>query len=227
MIKRKYGAWESPITSDLIVEGTIRLGEIAFDGNDLYWLEGRPEEKGRNVIVRRNADGTKTEMIPAGMNARTLVHEYGGGSFWVGEGLFFFTEYADQRIYRVEGAGAPVPITPEGAWRYADGVVDRRHGRVICVREDHSVAGRECVNTLVAVDLGGQGEVKVLVGGNDFYSAPRLSPDGKRLCWLAWNHPNMPWDGTELWVAKIDEDGSLTNATSIAGGASESIFQPE
>ena len=227
MIKRKYGSWPSPITSDLIVEGTIRLGEIALDGNDLYWLEGRPEEKGRNVIVRRGADGTKTEMIPAGMNARTLVHEYGGGSFWVSEGLLFFTEYADQRIYRVEGAGAPVPITPEGAWRYADGVVDRRHGRVICVREDHSVAGRECVNTLVAVDLGGQGEVKVLVGGKDFYSTPRLSPDGKRLCWLAWNHPSMPWDGTELWVAKIAEDGSLTNATSIAGGASESIFQPE
>lgn len=222
-----YGSWHSPISSDLIVAGTVRLGQVDLDGEDIYWIEGRPAEKGRNVIVKLCADGKTKDLIPMPFNARTRVHEYGGGSFVVSNGEVYFSNFADQRLYRIGEDGEMIAITPEAELRYADGVVDRLHNRMICVREDHSDAGREAVNTIVSVALDGGGEQVVLVSGNDFYSSPRLSPDGKRLAWLAWNHPNMPWDGTELWIADVQADGSLTNKTLVAGGVEESIFQPE
>lgn len=221
-----YGSWRSPITSDLIVAGTVRLGQVEVDGEDVYWIEGRPAEKGRNVIVKCSADGKTVDLIPSPFNARTLVNEYGGGSFTVSNGEVFFSNFADQRLYRVAPDGEPQTVTSESKFRYADGIVDRRRNRFICVREDHSVAGREAVTTLVAIDLK-SGEQTILTEGNDFYSSPRLSPDGSQLAWLAWNHPNMPWDGSELWLADVNEDGSLTKKTLVAGSASESIFQPE
>jgi len=222
-----YGSWHSPISSDLIVAGTVRLGQVDLDGEDIYWIEGRPAEKGRNVIVKLCADGKTEDLIPMPFNARTRVHEYGGGSLVVSNGEVYFSNFADQRLYRIGEDGEMIAITPEAELRYADGVVDRLHNRMICVREDHLDAGREAVNTIVSVALDGGGEQVVLVSGNDFYSSPRLSPDGKRLAWLAWNHPNMPWDGTELWIADVQADGSLTNKTLVAGGVEESIFQPE
>ncbi len=221
-----YGSWRSPITSDLIVAGTVRLGQVEVDGEDVYWIEGRPAEKGRNVIVKCSADDKTVDLIPSPFNARTLVNEYGGGSFTVSNGEVFFSNFADQRLYRVAPDGEPQTVTSESKFRYADGFVDRRRNRFICVREDHSVAGREAVTTLVAIDLK-SGEQIILAEGNDFYSSPRLSPDGSQLAWLAWNHPNMPWDGSELWLADVNEDGSLTKKTLVAGSASESIFQPE
>ena len=222
-----YGSWKSPITSDLIVSETIGLGQIALDGEDIYWSEMRPAEGGRYVVVRRTPDGQTTDVTPSPFNARTRVHEYGGGAFAVADGTVYFSNFVDQRLYRQDPGAQPRPITPEADLRYADGVVDRRRGRMICVREDHTVAGREAVNTLVSLDLAGDQEARVLVSGNDFYSSPRLSPDGSRLAWLTWNHPNMPWDGTELWVARLQADGDLGRAERVAGGDDESIFQPE
>jgi len=221
-----YGSWKSPITSDLIVSGTVGLGQIAFDGEDIYWSEMRPAEGGRNVIVRRTPDGRTSDATPAPFNVRTRVHEYGGGAFTVSDGTLYFTHFADQRLYRQVGAAAPQPLTPAADLRYADGVVDRRRGRIICVREDHTITESEAANTLVGLDLVG-GDGQVLVSGSDFYSSPRLSADGSRLAWLAWNHPNMPWDGTELWVGECKPDGSLGRTERVAGGVSESIFQPE
>ncbi len=221
-----HGSWASPITSDAIVSTAIGLGQIGLDGEDIYWLEQRPTEGGRNVVVQRTPDGQTMDRTPAPFNARTRVHAYGGGAFAVSGGTLYFSDFADQRLYRQRGSEAPQPLTPEAALRYADGVIDPRRNRTICVREDHSDAGREAVNTLVSIDLA-SGNTQVLVSGNDFYAAPRLSPDGSQLAWLTWNHPNMPWDGTELLVGDIREDGTLTRTAHVAGGASESIFQPE
>ena len=222
-----YGSWKSPITSDLIVAGTIGLGEVALDGSDVYWIESRPSEKGRSVIVRRTPDGQTTDVTPPEFSARTTVHEYGGGAYAVLDGTIYFSNHADQRLYRQAINSPPSPITSAEEMRYADGVIDARRNRMISVREDHTVQTRDTVNTLVSVNLDGDTGGTVIVSGSDFYSSPRLSPDGGRLAWLAWDHPNLPWDGTELWVAEINEDGSPGEKTLVAGGASESIFQPE
>jgi len=221
-----YGSWTSPITSDAIVSAAIGLGQVCLDGDDIYWVEQRPTEGGRNVIVQRTPDGRTIDRTPAPLNVRTRVHEYGGGAFTVSGGTLYFSDFTDQRLYRQDRGEAPEPLTPEGAWRYADGVVDLRRNRFICVREDHTETSREAVNTIVSIDLH-TGEAQVLVSGNDFYAAPRLSPDGSQLAWMTWNHPNMPWDGTELWVGDVQDDGTLKQATQVAGGVAESIFQPE
>lgn len=228
-----YGSWASPITSELLVRGSVRLLEIKVDGDDVYWIESRPTEAGRYVIVRRTPDGRTQDINPAPFNARTRVHEYGGGAFHVDNGTVYFANYADQRVYRQDPGGAPRPITPDLPLRYTDFNSDRRRGRLICVREDHRGAHgpeQDAVNTIVALDSDG-GDLEtggtVLLSGADFYSNPRVSPDGTRLCWLSWNHPNMPWDGTELWVGTIASDGSISDARLVAGGENESIFQPE
>ena len=222
-----YGSWKSPITPDLIVSETNVLGQIILDGNDIYWTESRPSEAGRTAIMRYSADGTLTDIIPQPFNARTRVHEYGGGNFTVSDGTVYFSNFVDQRLYRITPGSSPEPITPEIAWRYADAVMDRPRGRLICVREDHTNPEREAVNTLVSVPVKEGQAIQVLVSGNDFYSSPRLSPNGSRLAWLTWNHPNMPWDGCELWIGEIDHDGMISQAQCVAGGLRESIFQPE
>jgi dipeptidyl aminopeptidase/acylaminoacyl peptidase len=225
-----YGSWTSPITADSIASATITLGQIALDGEDVYWSELRPTEGGRVVVVRRSPDGRTTDVTAAPFNARTRVHEYGGGAYAVADGTVYFSNFADQRLYRQDPGATPRPLTPATDLRYADGVIDRARGRIICVREDHTDPSREAVNTLVSVALNattGDDRGHVLVSGNDFYSSPRLSPDAARLAWLTWNHPNMPWDGTELWVAEVAADGSLVRSERVAGGVDESIFQPE
>ena len=226
-----YGSWLSPITADLIVAGTVSVSQIALDGDHVYWVEGRPAEKGRNVIVRRGPNGTVEDVTPAGHNARTRVHEYGGASYVVSEGTVYYSNFDDQRLYSQRPSDPPKPLTPDGIdLRYSDAAVDAQGRRLIAVREDHSDLARtgEAVNEIVCVsidpELGTPEEV--LVTGSDFYSNPRLSPDGSHMCWLQWNHPNMPWDGCELWVAEFGDVG-LTHATKVAGGVDESIFQPE
>jgi dipeptidyl aminopeptidase/acylaminoacyl peptidase len=214
----------------VIVKGAIGLGQIALDGEDIYWSESRPEEGGRNVIVRRTPGGVISDVTAMPFNARTRVHEYGGGAYAVQGGTLFFSNFADQRVYRMDPRSEPWPISPAKDLRYADGVCDSPRGRMIYVREDHTVEGREAVNTVVSLNLqGADGDTggRVLVSGNDFYSSPRLSPDGSRLAWLTWNHPNMPWDGCELWVGEFAPDGSIGHAEQVAGGLAESIFQPE
>ena len=224
-----YGSWRSPITTDLIVSDTLRLGQIALEGQNTYWIEGRASEGGRNVIVQRSADGTTTDINPLPFNARTRVHEYGGGDYVVHNGVVYFSNFADQRVYRAEPGAEPVAITPPVNKRYADFVVDAQRNRLICVCEDHTHkthTGEEEANLLVALSLDNTESLQTLVAGNNFYAAPRLSPDGKRLAWLTWNHPNMPWDGCELWVGELDAQGAISTAKLIAGGSRKSIFQP-
>ncbi len=220
-----YGAWRSPITSDLIVAETIGLGGVIVDGADIYWTESRPSEGGRNVLVKKDGG----DITPASYNVRTRVHEYGGGAVTVRQGIVYFSNFADQRLHRLAPGGGPEPLTPEPSdgtrWRYADGVIDTARDRWIGVREAHS--DERVDNTIVAVDLAATGPGHVLVDGSDFYAAPRLSPDGRNLAWLSWNHPNMPWVGTELWVAEIAADGGLAQPRRIAGGDRESIAQPQ
>jgi dipeptidyl aminopeptidase/acylaminoacyl peptidase len=221
-----YGSWHSPITADLLLGGTVNLSQPLIDGEFVYWLEGRPLEGGRNVVVRRSEAGGEEDVTPPDFNVRTRVHEYGGGDYMVGDGVVYFANYVDQRIYQQRPGATPQAITPEAALRYADFMLDTARGRLICIREDHRQTDREALNSLVAVPLDG-GEQVVIAEGNDFYASPRLSHDGRRLAWLAWKHPNMPWDGTELWLADVAADGSLINRQLVAGGPSESIFQPE
>jgi dipeptidyl aminopeptidase/acylaminoacyl peptidase len=228
-----YGSWKSPITSELIVAQSISLNDVRIDRGQIYWLEGRPQEQGRYVVVRAGSGGEPPrDLVPAPFNARTRVHEYGGGAWLVDDGTLYFSHFADGRLHRQTEGGTPQPITAAPArpndWRFADGVIDRRRARWIGVREDHTGPG-EAVNTIVTVDLAGApGSGRVLAGGHDFFSSPRLSPDGSRLLWLAWDHPNMPWNGTTLYLAALGPDGMPTGAPeAIAGGAADSIFQPE
>jgi len=223
----RYGTWESPITPELITAKSVRLGEIVVDGDEIYWIEGRPLEGGRQVVVRRSPDGRIADVTPPPFNVRTRVHEYGGGAFTVANGVVFFSNFADQRVYRQDPGAQPRPLTPPVDLRYADYDYDARRHRLVAIREDHRAADREAINTIVSLDAENGGEGEVLVSGDDFYSNPRLSADGSRLAWLAWSHPNMPWDGTELWTAEVGSDGKLIASQRVAGGRAESVFQPE
>src|SRR5215204_1215995 len=171
-----YGSWKSPITSDLIVAQSTPLSEVRLDGGAIYWLEGRPQEQGRFVIVRGDPHGAAVELTPKPFNVRTRVHEYGGGAWTVADGTLYFSSFADGRLYRQPaGATAPEPLTPQPArdWRFADGTIDRHRKRWIGVRQDHT-GGAIPVNTIVAVDLEHTGAEpgRVLVGGHDFFSSP-------------------------------------------------------
>jgi dipeptidyl aminopeptidase/acylaminoacyl peptidase len=226
-----YGFWKSPITSDLIVAQSIGLSEVRFDGDDIYWLESRPQEGGRSVVVRYVAWNSSSEDVtPQGFNVRTRVHEYGGGAWTVADGMIYFSNFADSRLYRMDRYGhQPLPLTPEGPWRYADGLVDARRHSWIGVREDHGAEG-QAVNTIVRVDTHGSLESgTVIASGHDFYSSPRLSPDGRWLAFLAWDHPNMPWVGTGLYVLSLTQTPNQPDSQPllIAGGERESVFQPE
>ncbi|PWH17859.1 MAG: peptidase [Anaerolineae bacterium] len=221
-----YGSWKSPITPELITAQTIGLAQVTIDGRDVYWLESRPLEGGRNVLMKRAPGGEPVECLPKEFNVRTRVHEYGGGAYAVFDGVIYFVNFADQRLYVQPPEGVPRALTVTEGFYYADFVLDWLHHRLICVREDHTT-GAEPVNTLVAIPLDGANDGQVLVSGHDFFSTPRLSPDGKTLCYLSWDHPNMPWDGTVLWMADVCADGTLGEPRQVAGGMAESIFQPE
>ncbi len=220
-----YGSWKSPISAKDVASGGVGLGGISVDGGDIYWIERRPDEGGRSVIVRRESDGSANDVTPPPLNARTRVHEYGGGDFLAHGGTVYFSNFADQKIYRVRRGEESEPLTDEPEHRYADMIADERRNRIVCVREDHSGEGGPR-NEIVGVSLDG-GSENVLATGYDFSSSPRISRDGERLAWLSWNHPNMPWNGTELWVCDMDGEGNPGDIRKVAGGQSESIFQPE
>jgi dipeptidyl aminopeptidase/acylaminoacyl peptidase len=224
-----YGSWRSPITAALIAEGAVGLAQPEHTDEWVYWLEQRRAEGGRYAVVRRAPDGRVTEAIPPRFNARTRVHEYGGGAYLVDGATVFFSNFEDQRVYRQDPDAEPRPITPEppdpAALRYADGRLTPDRRLVICVREAHD--GENVVNDLVALHADGSGPPWVIASGSDFYSFPRVSPDGSKLAWTSWDHPRMPWDGTELWVADLSPDGELGRPVLVAGGADESVFQPE
>jgi dipeptidyl aminopeptidase/acylaminoacyl peptidase len=301
-----YGSWKSPISASIVAGGSVGLDQICLDGRDLFWIEKRSVEGGRQVIVRLGDDGLAQDVTPAPLSARTRIHEYGGQSYAVGNGVLVFSNVTDGRLYLQVGIEAPRAITPEGPFRYGDLMIADGGSMVICVREDYGgvgeqgsggaeqqesrgavrpshvpsaygLAGGEPVDAIVSIDLARgfsvpmvaandhrigdasldvcrngpcvkdplsmtdgktpalegivqdstASRVQVLVQGSDFYGAPRLSPDGRHLAWLAWNHPNMPWDGTELWLADMLADGAVGNHCLVAGGPGESVFQPE
>ena len=217
-----HGSWPTPITSELVVAAAVALGEVHLDGDDIWWAEARPAEAGRTVLVRRTADGATTDLLPAPWNARTRVHEYGGGAWCVADGTVWFTEYTDQRLYRVVPGEQPVAVTAEPAVaagvRCGDLVPDG--DGVLAVRETHSESGAsaDVVHEVVHVDA--DGTVDVLGGGADFVSDPRRGPDGS-LAWLRWDHPHMPWDAAQLVVR--DPSGA---ESVVAGGDGESVVQP-
>jgi len=226
-----YGSWTSPITFDLVAnEGGVGYGYLSVDCDGLYWLESRPQESGRQALVFRPHGGSPVEVVPSGFNVRTRVHEYGGGAWFRDGGTVYCSHFDDSRLYRIDGPGAdPWPITPQPpaphAWRYADGRLFGGGRLIVCVRETHGDG--EPVNELVVLPADGSSEPRVVAHGRDFYGAPRPSRDGRRLAWLAWDHPHMPFEGTDLCVGDLESDGSCANARRVAGSATESIFQPE
>lgn len=223
---KPFGSWKSPITAELIAAGSIRLDQVVLTDDAVYWIEGRPAEAGRSVIVKRSLDGKTSEVNPAPFNARSRVHEYGGGSYWVSGDTVYFCHFADNQIYSVTGGAAPKAVTNNKNARYADGVVDTKHNRIFCVRETHHENGEEADNEIVSIDIA-SGEERIVAFGFDFFAYPRLSPNGRQLAWICWNHPNMPWDGTELWVANVTENGGVEDPKFIAGDKHVSITQPE
>jgi dipeptidyl aminopeptidase/acylaminoacyl peptidase len=223
-----YGSWRSPIDAATVARAGRRLAApvLAADGA-VWWAEGRPAEGGRVVLVRRPPGGEPEDLTPADFNVRTRVHEYGGGAWTLAaDDLVLFSNFADQRLYRQRLGEEPVAITPEpettAGLRYADCRLTPDGRTAICVREVHGEG--EADNQIVALPVDGSAVPVVLASGRDFYSFPRLSPDGAWLAWTCWDHPDMPWDGTELWVARLDD---LTEASLVAGGPEESVFQPE
>jgi dipeptidyl aminopeptidase/acylaminoacyl peptidase len=225
--ERPYGSWPTPITSELVTAAAVRLGEVWVDGADVVWAEGRPAEGGRTQLVRRTPDGATTDLLPDGRNARTAVHEYGGAAWWVRDGVVWFTDWADQRLYRLAPGGEPEPITPEPAApradRYADGDVAPDGATIVCVRERHAgPSAAEVHNEIVRLTADVLSKPEVLVSGPDFVAAPRLSPDGTTLAWLQWNHPSMPWDDTQLVVRDLGSGEEMV----VAGGPGESVLEP-
>ncbi len=222
-----YGAWASPLTAARATAGALRLGQIAVDGDDVYWLEGRASEGGRNVLVRSSPGTPVVEVSPRDFNVRSRVHEYGGAAYTVYRGAIYASNFADQKLYAFAVGETPRALTPEGYF-YAQCRVEAPRRRLICVREDHSKGDQQPPASIVAIPLGASAPSAgiVLASGADFYSDPIVSPDGTRLAWLQWNHPNMPWDGTSLYVADLDGRGLPGSPVRVAGGAEESVFQP-
>jgi dipeptidyl aminopeptidase/acylaminoacyl peptidase len=223
---RPHGSWPSPISAASLVQGSRGLGGLCSDGDFLYWLESRPEESGRTTIMRWHPGSEPEDILPAPFNARSRVHEYGGGSLLVAGGVLWFSNFADQRVYRFIPGQEPCAITPDAALRYAGYALDSTRERLICIREDHRNPG-EPVNTLVALQAMGMSEGEVLFSGTDFVSAPRLSPDGTRIAFTSWNHPNMPWDETSLYSASFDGDGGLAELTLHNPDCAESVLDPQ
>jgi dipeptidyl aminopeptidase/acylaminoacyl peptidase len=222
-----YGSWPSPIRIDDLVGDMVRLSDPWIDGDDIYWIEGRPGEGGRSVLVQRAADGTTRDVTPAPFDVRSRAHEYGGGAYVVAGGTVLFSNVKDGRLYRLDpGDDTPQPITPEGPYRYADLRFDPARRRFLGIREDHTGAG-EPRSAIVDIALDGDREPRVLYEGPDFLAAPRPSPDGRRLTWLEWDHPDMPWDASRLRVAGFTDDGGLGQSDLAAGGIDESVAQPE
>ena len=230
-----YGQWPSPITTKMLTQQSAKLSEVRCCDERVFWLESRPTEKGRNALVQLSA-GIASDVLPAPHSVRTRAHEYGGASYWVTAERIFCVLDADQRIYIIDrNTQALTPLSPEGLlasetqYRYADFWWDETRKRLICVREDHSHADHakkfEERSEIVAIDL--NGILTILVSGSDFYSNPRLNPAGDRLSYLCWNHPQMPWDGTECYCAELNAAGAITNTQLIAGSKTESVFQPQ
>ena len=215
-----FGSWKSPISAKMVAASANVFSEISLgkDGS-VFFLERRPSESGRSVLLRFSTEGQTEELTPLPFNARDRVHEYGGGSYLATEQTAFFSNFTDQMVYRVDlgSKNSPRAITSEPNVFYSDFTFDSKQNRIICIREDHSVAG-EAINSIASLDPEGKAKPVILVSGNDFYSTPRKSPDGSSLSWLSWNHPHLPFFSSELHLADVSPDGKLSNERLIAGG---------
>ncbi len=223
-----YGTWTSPVTGQMLAGSVVLLSDPMFDGDDEYWVEGRPQEQGRYVVVKRAGDGTISDVVPEGFSTRTLVHEYGGLCYTVRDSVVYFSNYEDQRLYRIVPGASPRPITDEPpaprAWRYAHPIVTPDGAHLICVRERHE--GGEVMNDLVLLSADGTAPPRVIAEGHDFFDAPTISMDGERLAWIAWDLPQMSWDGTELHEATLSAAYEVMNDRTVCGGVDESVVQP-
>ncbi len=234
-----YGSWPSPIHSTWLTQQSVRLGEPQLGANGCYWIESRPQEKGRSVLMHKpfSENATAVELLPKSIGVHSKAHEYGGASYLVTDLGVFYVDASDQRVYlaSINPGASTLPtisaITPEGDFRYADFCFDEKRQRLIAVREDHrlkdSGTAAEESNALVAIDISGDTDVELLVEGCDFYANPRLSPDQQQLTWLCWNHPFMPWDSSECQLGQVNDQGQVDNIITVAGGIGESIFQPQ
>jgi dipeptidyl aminopeptidase/acylaminoacyl peptidase len=228
-VVKPYGLWPSPIDAQQVARQTTDYDAVHAGNEAVYWLEMRPFEDGRAVVVRWTDGGGAGDAVPARFDVGSRVHEYGGGAYLpVGTTLFACSQ-GDQRLYRIDEGHDPVPITAvpptPASLRYADLRVTPDGQLLVCVRERHQ--GGDVVNELVALPADGLADPWVLASGHDFYAAPRPSPDGRRLAWVSWDRPRMPWDGADLWVADLGPDGRLGPARHVAGGPQESVVQPE
>jgi dipeptidyl aminopeptidase/acylaminoacyl peptidase len=239
---KPYGSWASSLTAEKLADKGIRFGHMCVDGDELYWLESRSKEQGRSVLVKHSADGSLEDILPNGISVRTKVHEYGSGDFLVDQKIVYFVNAKDQCVYRFDGELLRLTEPNKQAeQRFADFAISHDKKFLICVRETHHE--NEVINELVSISLSNgkndpinKSSVKVLHSGFDFYSFPRLTKLGHRLCWTCWNQPDMPWDAAELWVADIHQDGSLDAAHKIVGGGEkiensnlqnqQSVYQP-
>ena len=217
-----YGDWPSPVSARLIVSDSISIDEIRCSGDEVFYIERRPQEAGRCVIVKI-ADGKAKDVLPPPYSARSRVHEYGGGCYCLQQNLLFFVNDSDQDIYLLRDHKIS-RITHNKNKRFADFSYDKTRQRLIAICETHENDSIE--NSIVSIDLH-SGEISSLESGNDFYASPRLNTAATQICWQTWNHPNMPWDGNQLWLADITDDGSLENRKHIAGDSHISVFQPQ
>ncbi|MET0063566.1 MAG: prolyl oligopeptidase family serine peptidase [Candidatus Thiodiazotropha endolucinida] len=222
---RSFGSWDSTISACSLSVSEVRLGGVAIDGGDTYWLETRPNESGRTVLRKMNEAGDVSDILPPPYNARNLANSYGGGGVAIRNGVLWFCNLEDQRIYEVRPDGSITPKSPSGSYRYADLCLDHKRNRLLAVRESREEQSSNIINELVSIDLY-EDEVSVVSAGHDFYSNPVISPDGNKIAWLTWNHPSMPWIGTQLWQAEFAEKGELINIELVAGDDEESLFQP-
>ena len=224
MKQTPYGTWHSPLGASDLAGSSITLNYVQVADGVPYWIESRPADGGRNVLVTSDAAaGSVRDLTPAGFSARTRVHEYGGRPYAIGRDVTFFSNFADQRVYAQRAGQAPAALTPEG-YRYADYELDQTGTLLFCVREDHTGSG-EPRNSLVALDTRTNGPGTVLFDKSDFVAFPRVSPDGRRIAWIAWNHPDLPWDATTLYVANLS-GGKLSGITALTSGSRESVIEP-
>ena len=221
-----YGTWKSPLGAQRVAAGVKPLSAPRIDGNSPCWLEGLPAEGGRVVMVRTNEAGERETLTPAPFNVRSRVHEYGGGAYAIDNGTIYFSNFSDNLVYVQPAGAAPQALTGDGRHRHADFEVDRARNRLVAVREDHSAGGHEPVNSLVSLPLEPGKPQQTLATGFDFFAAPRLSPDGQHLAWICWNHPHMPWNGTQLWLANVTATGDLSGACRVPAGDTEALCQP-
>jgi len=225
MIKQAdFGSWASPIDARAVASAAVKISDIRSDpmNGGLCWLESRPAEAGRNCIVHLNAQGEAEDCLDMPLSARSAVHEYGGAAFTVHAGEIWFVNAKDQCIYHRDTQGKTAQLTEPGA-SFADLQYSPELSCLFAVCETPA-SGKENRASLVRVDRNGQ--VEELANGRDFYASPRLSPNSKQLVWLCWDHPNMPWDGCELWVLDLDASGQSSKPYYLAGGSDESLFQP-